>query len=334
MPTTSSAEAATEPAERAPTPRTTRTGRIRPRVRPGVLLWCYLFMIPAAILAGMFTFYPMIMSWYISFLDWTGITVDGTFVGWANYQELFGDRLFWGAFGRSFIFMAVGTPVQVILALLVAIALNQQVRRLSTAFRTLFFLPTVTTVAIVGVVMSSVFSVYDGPVNELFRTLGLVDAPIDFLGDPNKALWTVIGVQVWKNVGITMIYWLASLQTVPQELYEAARVDGAGRWRQLTDLTVPLLLPFAVIIIVLTAHSNLHTFAIVQAMTEGGPYFSTQVIEVFIYQTAFVSSTTGGVPRLGYASAAGCLFGVATLFIALLQAWAARGIVRARSQYR
>ncbi|WP_152365914.1 carbohydrate ABC transporter permease [Microlunatus speluncae] len=316
-----------------PTTTSVEVVRGRRRVRPGVLLWCYLFMIPAAILAGMFTFYPMIMSWYISFLDWSGIAVDSTFVGWANYAELLGDQLFWGAFGRSFVFMAVGTPIQVILALLVAVALNNQVRRLSTAFRTLFFLPTVTTVAIVGVVMSSVFSVYDGPVNEFLETIGVINVPVDFLGDPNKALWTVIGVQVWKNVGITMIYWLASLQTVPQEFYEAARVDGAGRWQQLTQLTVPLLLPFAVIIIVLTAHSNLHTFAIVQAMTEGGPYFSTQVIEVFIYQTAFVNSTTGGVPRLGYASAAGCLFGVATLFIALLQAWAARAVARARSQF-
>lgn len=298
------------------------------------MLWCYVFMIPAAILSGLFTFYPMVMSWYFSFLDWTGITVDRTFIGWANYRELINDPMFWGAFGRSFIFMLVGTPVQVGIALLVAIALNNQARKLSAVFRTLFFLPTVTTVAIVGVVMTSVFSVYHGPVNTLLQQLHLITAPIDFLGDPKTALWTVLGVQVWKNIGITMIYWLASLQTVPQEFYEAAKVDGATRRQLLTNITVPLLVPFAIIIIVLTANSNLHTFAIVQSMTQGGPYFSTQVIEVFIYQTAFVSTDTGGSPRLGYASAAGCLFGIATLFIAVLQAWAARKVAQARRQYR
>jgi len=298
------------------------------------MLWCYVFMVPAAVLAGLFTFYPMVMSWYYSFLDWTGITVERTFIGWGNYRELIRDPMFWGAFGRSFIFMLVGTPVQVGIALLVAIALNNQSRRLSAAFRTLFFLPTVTTVAIVGVVMTSVLSVYHGPANTVLQKLHLIGAPVDFLGDPKLALWTVLGVQVWKNVGITMIYWLASLQTVPQEFYEAARVDGAGRRQILTNITIPLLLPFAVIIIVLTANSNLHAFAIVQSMTRGGPYFSTQVIEVFIYQTAFVSTDTGGSPRLGYASAAGCLFGIATLFIALIQAWAARWLARARRQLR
>lgn len=296
------------------------------------MMWCYIFMIPAGILSLMFTFYPMVMSWYFSFLDWSGITVERTFIGWGNYRELIQDHMFWASFGRSFIFMAVGTPVQVGVALLVAIALNNQVRRLSTTFRTLFFLPAVTTVAIVGVVMTSVFSVYNGPVNAVLQWMHLINAPIDFLGSPKTALWTVLGVQVWKNVGITMIYWLASLQTVPQEYYEAAKVDGAGRRHLLRHITVPLLIPFAVIITVLTANANLHTFAIVQTMTRGGPYFSTQTIEVFIYQTAFVTTDTGGVPRLGYASAAGCLFGIATLFIALAQAWAARKVAMARRQ--
>lgn len=296
--------------------------------------WCYVFMVPAGILASLFTFYPMVMSWYYSFLDWNGISDEKSFVGFANYAELMDDPLFWGAFGRSFVFMLVGTPIQVGVALLVAIALNNQAQRMSAVFRTLFFLPTVTTVAIVGVVMTSVFSVHNGPVNLILERLRLIDVPIDFLGNPDTALWTVLGVHVWKSVGMTMIYWLASLQTVPQEYYEAARVDGASRFQLLRHLTVPLLIPFAIIIIVLTANANLHTFAIVQSMTQGGPYFSTQVIEVFIYQTAFVTTDTGGVPRLGLASAAGCLFGVATLFIAVAQGWAAKKVADARQQYR
>ena len=170
--------------------------------------------------------------------------------------------------------------------------------------------------------MTFVLGSYQGPVNAVLLGLHLVNTPIEFLSNPHTALWSVIGVQVWKNFGMTMIYWLAALQTVPTEYYEAAKVDGAGRWQLLKHITVPILLPFAVVILVLTAKENLHTFALVQAMTQGGPYFATQVIEVFIYQTAFATDQSGGVSRLGYASAAGCLFGLATLVIAFVQVWA------------
>jgi multiple sugar transport system permease protein len=144
----------------------------------------------------------------------------------------------------------------------------------------------------------------------------------------------VLGIHVWKNIGITMIYWLAALQTVPTQLYEAAKVDGAAGRQMIRHITIPLLLPFAILIVILTAKGALHTFAIVQATTGGGPYFSTEVIETYIYQTAFAANDTGGVPRLGYASAAGCFFGIATLLIALVQAWAVRKVNTIRGQLK
>lgn len=285
---------------------------------------CYWFMIPAAILALLFTFYPMVASWWYSALDWSGFTEGGHFVGLANYREIIHDGFFWRAFGRSFLFMAVATPVRVVLSLLVAILLNQESLKLAPVFRTFFFLPAVTTAAIVGIVMTFVLGSYNGPVNEALVFLHIIPQPIEFLSNPETALWAVMAVQVWKNFGITMIYWLAALQTVPKSYYEAARVDGAGTLALIKNITVPILIPFAVIIILLTAQENLHTFAIVESMTRGGPYFSSQVIEVYIYQTAFAADTSGGLPRLGYASAAGCFFGVATLVIALAQLWALR----------
>ena len=110
----------------------------------------------------------------------------------------------------------------------------------------------------------------------------------------------------------------------PREYQEAAAVDGAGAWHTFRHVTAPILLPFAAIITVLTANNTLHLFALVQSMTQGGPYYATQVIEVFIYQTGFASENSGGVPQLGYASAAGCLFGLAVMVIALLQLWAVK----------
>lgn len=289
-------------------------------------------MLPSLVLAGMFTFYPMVMSWYFSFLDWTGFTADRNFVGLDNYRELIDDPMFWHAFGRSFLFVLVAVPIRLVLSLLIAILLNNQAFKLAPVFRTFFFLPVVTTAAIVGIVMTFVMSPFHGPVNQALTGLGLIDAPIDFLGNPHTALWSVMAVEIWKNFGITMIYWLAALQTVPRMLYEAAQVDGAGRFQLLRHITVPMLLPFAAIILLLTANATLHVFAVVQAMTKGGPYFSTQVIEVYIYQTAFAADQAGGVPRLGYASAAGCFFGVVVMLIALLQVYAARKAGQARSQ--
>lgn len=307
--------------------------RINDRIsRYSTPFWCYVFMLPATILAGMFTFYPMVMSWVYSTMDWNGFSSARTFIGLGNYRELVGDGLFWDAFLRSLAFVVVGTPVRVVVALVLAVILNNEALKLSPAFRTMFFLPVVTTAAIVGIVMTFVLGSYGSPINEVLQTLNLRNTPVEFLSNPNSSLWSVLLVHSWKNTGITMIYWLAVLQTVPQSYYDAARVDGAGAFATLRHITVPILAPFAVVIIVLTANENLHAFAIVQAMTEGGPYFSSQVIEVYIYQTAFASETSGGIPRLGYASAAGCFFGTAALLLAMLQGLALRRSQRMRGE--
>ena len=189
-----------------------------------------MFLVPALILTALFTFYPMIMSWVFSTMRWSGFTEDMTFIGLDNYIELVNDPMFWRAFGRSAIFMLVGTPIRVILALLVAIVLNQKVMRLSPLFRTMFFLPVTAAAAVIGVVMTFVLSPNNGPLNSVLVGSGLTQQPVEFLSDPGMSLWTVLLVHVWKNFGITMIYWLAALQTIPQDYIEAARIDGAGAW--------------------------------------------------------------------------------------------------------
>ncbi|HEX6681315.1 MAG TPA: sugar ABC transporter permease [Candidatus Limnocylindrales bacterium] len=292
--------------------------------------WVYLFMVPSAVLGLLFTLYPTVMSWYFSFLDWSGFSDNSSFVGFANYREAMADPMFWDSFGRSLLFVLVAVPIRLTLALLAAIVLNNQALKLSPLFRTMFFLPVVTTAAIVGVVMSLMYSPFNGPINDVLMGMHLIAKPIDFLGDPGTSLWSVMAVEVWKNFGITMIYWLAALQTVPRHYYEAAALDGAGRWQVLRHITMPILLPFAAIITLLTANSVLHTFGIIQTMTAGGPFFASQTVEVFIYQTAFAPAG-GGVPRLGYASAAGCLFGLCVMLIALLQIWAGRRVAQARA---
>ncbi len=284
--------------------------------------WCYLFILPSLVLAAMFTFYPILASWYFSLLDWSGFSTDRAFVGLDNYRELTGDAFFWRAFGRSFLFALVTVPARLILALIVAIILNNKALKLAPIFRTLFFIPVVTTTAIVGILMHFLFSPFNGPVNQVLLGLHVLPKPFDFLGNPQSVLGTVMGVQVWKTLGITMIYWLAALQSIPGELYEAARVDGASRWVIVRDITLPLLKPFAAVILLITAVQTLRIFDLVQTMTGGGPFFSSEVMEVYIFRQAF--SNTAGSSRLGYASAAGVFFGVAVMVIALAQGWVVR----------
>lgn len=297
------------------------------------LFWIYLFILPGMALTALFVFYPMFASWYFSLTEWNGFTDAKTFVGLANYRELMADPQFWGSFGRSMVFVFIGVPLRVVLALILAIVLNNVIRgRLSTFFRTVFFLPVMAAASVIGVVLTFVLSPSNGPVSFFMAQSGLADTPVEFLSDPKLALWSALALHTWKNFGMTLIYWLAALQTVPPEYYEAAEMDGAGAVQRLLRITLPVLIPFSVIIIVLTANENLHAFALIQALTGGGPYYSSEVVEVYIFRTAFAPDSAGGVPRLGYASAAGCFFGLATLVIALLQAWALKLVADQRAR--
>ncbi|MGI8869551.1 MAG: carbohydrate ABC transporter permease [Mycobacteriales bacterium] len=286
--------------------------------------WCYALMVPGLVLIGMFSAYPMVMSWYYSFYDWSGIGNTKYYIGLQNYRQIIHDHFFWSAFSRSFWFMVVATPIELIVSLLIAVLLNDKALKLGPIFRTLIFIPVVTTTAIVSIVMSFVFAAYDGPINMALQKLGLINHPIDYLGNPHSVMWTAIGIFCWKWLGQPMIYWLAGLQTIPQEIYEAARVDGASSWRQLTSITAPLMTPFAIVITLITAVGNLQVFAFLQALTNGGPFYSTETMELYIYRTAFGAAGSASQPRLGYASAAGIIFGVVVMIIAAVQILALR----------
>jgi multiple sugar transport system permease protein len=293
--------------------------------------WCYLFMIPSLVLTAGFTLYPTVMSWYFSMLDWSGFGSDRDWAGLENYREVIGDDLFWDAYIRSFLFALVGAPIKIGLALLVAILLNDASLRFTSFYRTMFFLPVVTSSAIIGIVMTFIFSPLDGPINKILLQVGFIDYPVDFLGDPDTALWTVVAVYIWKWFGVTMIYWLAALQVVPRDIYEAAKLDGANAWRMHRTITLPMIMPFALVIVLITLVSALNIFGLVQTMTGGGPFFTTEVMELYIYRNAF---GTGGLPRLGYASAAAIFFGVTVLALSLMQGWGLKKANAARSQMK
>ena len=277
--------------------------------------WIYLFLLPTAVLYSMYALWPIGVSWWYSLLDWNGFGDSQTYIGLDNYTEVFQDGFFWRAIGRTFRFASITVPIRLVLALVVAIMLNNRRLPFARLFRTALFLPVVTTTAIIGVIMQFVFDPAGGPINLMLLELGLVNRPVNFLGDSSTAIYTVMAVHIWKWFGVTMIYWLAALQTINEELYEAARVDGANAWTLFRDITVPLLKPFALIIGVLTFIDTMEVFDLILTMTGGGPFFATEVIDVFIYRQAFAAT----IPRLGYASAAAVAFGLITIGLAMVQ---------------
>jgi multiple sugar transport system permease protein len=286
-----------------------RVGRLRRN------WWIYLFLLPTVIGYGAYTVYPLVASWWYALLDWPGFARTGTFIGLGNFRRLFEDDLFWNAFRNSLVFLVVAVPLRVGLALVLALVLNSKRTPFRGFFRTLFFLPVVTTGAIVGIVFTLLLDA-SGPVSLSLVKSGLIDNPANFAANAGTSLYAGIAVWVWKWLGITLIYWLAALQTIPQDIHEAALVDGAGPWREFRHVTLPLMVPFLVIITLIDTVSALNVFDLMQTLTAGGPSFSSEVIEIYIFRTAFQAT----VPELGYASAAAVLFGVLTIALAVGQA--------------
>lgn len=287
-------------------------------------LWGIAFFLPFLIIFLVFTIYPIAMSHLYAFFDWSGIGPLEDFVGLQNFIEVINDSLFWRALWRSAIFMIGTVAIQVPIALFIAILLNNKMLKGRYIYRTLIFMPVVMTSAVVGVIMRSVFAVHNGLVNSFLEFLGLISNPINWLGSGRTALLAVILVASWQWMGVKMVYWLAGLQSIPRELYAAAKIDGANKIQAFRYITLPLLKPIGMVIILISVIDALKVFDLVYTLTEGGPGRATEVIEVYIYRYAFTTGHGGGMPEMGYASAAAVIFGVLAIIISLGLNWLAQ----------
>lgn len=276
-------------------------------------MMCYVFLIPAIILYAMFQAYPIFSSIFYSTLNWSGLTNQATFIGINNFKELLKDKYFFNAVGNSFLYMILAVPIQLTLSLVLAYILDSVIKRFVTFFRTVFFLPVITTASIVGIIMVFIFG-GTGSLNQFLRLFGITTK--NWIGSADTAMFTVVAVGVWKDIGTYMIYWLAALQSVPKNVYEAGLVDGANRFRIFRHIVFPIILPTGGVILMLSIISSLKVFDIIQTMTNGGPFYKTDVVATFVYRTAYSGVT--GLPRLGYASSAAMMFGFIVVFIGIL----------------
>ncbi|MEU6714115.1 sugar ABC transporter permease [Nonomuraea sp. NPDC046802] len=313
------------PAERAPE----RVDHSRERVRGLDRVWLLVFLAPFLLLYLGFTIWPLAATIYYSFFDWSGIGPVEPFVGVRNYGSILVDPLFWVAVGNTLIFALLTTVIKLPLSLLAAIVLTRKWLRGKRFFRTTFFAPLIIPVAMAGLIFTYLLNPSNGALNAILRDLGLVDQGFDVFANRWSALLVIVLVSVWQIFGQYMIYWVAALQNVPEEVYEAADIDGASEWKKLTRITLPMIRPVAVIITLLGLVNAMHVFGLVVTLTAGGPGTSTYVVSYYIYQNAF-----GSVPfAYGYASAAALLFSVIAFVVVSAQGIAVRRAQRLRKEY-
>ncbi|MBW4081002.1 carbohydrate ABC transporter permease [Paenibacillus sp. S150] len=284
-------------------------------------LWAYLFLLPQLILFFIFTVYPIIMSYVYSLYEWSGIGPLDDFVGWDNYRTVIADEAFWNAYKNNLVYLVSQTIIVVPLGLFAAIALNAVWLKGTIVFRTAYFLPVVATASVVGLMMRLIFGNQNAPFNNLLLGLGIIDRSVSWLGGAATAMVVLIGTGIWKIFGMIMIYWLASLQSLPADMYEAAKLDGSGFWTSLRYLTLPLLKPASAVIILLAVINGMHVFDLAKTLTDSGPYFATDLVDLYIYRFSYGNN---GIPQMGFASAAGIVFGLTVFIITLLLA----GLVR------
>jgi ABC-type sugar transport system permease subunit len=288
--------------------------------------WSYAFLTPAIALVALFVVYPLVASIQVTLYDWNGIGNPTRYVGLQHFFTVAHDPLFWSAFAHTFTYMAVLVPVQLVLALVLALVLNNPRLRGSTFYRAIYFSPVVTSAALVGIVMSMLLGSVGTRINDALLSIGLISQPVDILGDARFALAAIIFVGIWHTLGYNLVYFLAGLQSIPRTIYEAADVDGAGEFTKFFRITVPMLRGVGAIIIFLAILGSLQVFDLVLVMTGGGPYFSSEVVSTYIYHYAFTPASVAAESNVGYASAAALFMGVIVMGFTLIQLVVARYI--------
>ena len=256
-------------------------------MRKDVAAWT--FVAPALAALGVFFFLPIVAALLLSFTDFDLYALADLhnlrFVGLGNYLTLAKTPLFWQVLANTVEFVVLGVPLSIATSLGAALLINSKLARFKGLFRTIFFAPVVTTLVAVAVIWRYLFNTQFGVINWLLGLIGL--GPIDWLGSPHWAMPAIVVFAVWKNFGYNMIILLAGLQTIPEDLYEAARIDGAGVWAQFRHVTLPALVPVMLLVSILTMAAYFQLFAEPYVMTQGGPVESTTSILYLMFVQGF-----------------------------------------------
>jgi ABC-type sugar transport system permease subunit len=282
----------------------------------------YLFLLPILLLYAIFSLYPILQTFELSFFD-AKIVERGPFVGLENYRDILAAPGFQQAFGNTVLFTAGSTLIVLVVSLVLAVLVNISWVRGKTAFKVVFFLPVVTSLVAVGYIWKWMMDPSYGVINVLLSLVGVQPGP-NWLSNPDLALWSLVTVNIWKWTGYFLVIFTANLQAIDQGYYEAASIDGAGAWPQFTRITLPLLRTAIILTVILGIVNFLKAFALIFVMTQGGPAGRTEVMATYVYREAFGT----GQLRFGFSAAASIvLFAMIMLFTVLANKFGKAGEV-------
>lgn len=273
------------------------------------LLMPYIFISPNVIVFAMFMLFPILFAFYMSFHEWSLI---GTpqFNGVENYVRMVQDTLFWQSLGHTVVFTAGTVPTSIALGLVAAMLLNRKLPG-RALLRSVIFMPVIISGVVTALVAAWIFNDNYGVINAVLEAVGL--EPVQWLSSPTWAMPSLIVTTLWIRIGFCMVIYLAGLQGIPSEYYDAAQVDGATGWRQFRHITWPLLIPTTFLLLVINIIFSFHVFDLIYVMTGGGPGFSTTVLVQYIYEAAFASR------EMGYASAMGVVLYLLIVILTVFQ---------------
>ncbi|MEH7177800.1 carbohydrate ABC transporter permease [Neobacillus vireti] len=272
----------------------------------------YAFIAPMFIGTSILVLFPILASFVLSFTDWNFVAgyENAKFVGFANFSKLLTNALFLKGLVNN-ILLILAIPITLILSLGLAVIINKYVY-LKDLFKVIYFMPFISSIVAVAVVFQVLFHPTKGPINQLLLSIG-VDNPPGWIADVNFALPSVMLIMIWTGIGFNLIIYLAGLQNIPKELYEAAQMDGATAWSQFRKITIPLVSPTTFLLFVTGVISSFKVFDLIIVLTNGGPANSTITPVVYLYQQAFIEL------RTGYASAISLVMFVIILIITYIQ---------------
>jgi multiple sugar transport system permease protein len=282
------------------------------KTRTREALWGYLFISPNFLIVLVFTIFPVFFSLYMSLTNWN-ILSQPNFIGLENYREILSDNVARQTLFNTFYFTVVSVPLNVIITLVLAVLLNQKIRGI-TIFRTAYYLPVISASVAISLMFMWILA-NNGLLNQMLTGIGL--QPVRWLTDPKIALNSVIGVTIWRGLGLNMIIFLAALQDIPHELIEAAAIDGANAVQRFIKVIVPLISPVIFFVTITSVIGSFQSFDLVYNMTHGGPGRATTVIGYYIWQQAF------NYLHMGYGAALAYIVFGAILILTLIQ-WVLR----------
>ncbi|HAC62874.1 MAG TPA: lactose ABC transporter permease [Cyanothece sp. UBA12306] len=245
----------------------------------------YLFLLPALLVLGITVFFPAIQAFSLSFTQYDyDLTQAPKWIGLANFQRLAKDPVFWQTLRNTLLYLIVVVPILIIFPLGLAILVNKKLRGISL-FRMAFYAPVVISMVVAGIAWKALYN-SNGLFNQLLQQWG-ISSGIPWLTSPQLAIFSVMVVTVWKGLGYYMVIYLAGLQSIPEELYEAAAIDGSDGWRKHWDITLPLMRPYLLLVGVISAIAATKVFEEVYIMTQGGPRNSSKTVVYYLYERAF-----------------------------------------------